>query len=188
MFWTPPRAPKGSARFCCDSSCTSASSMACRPPPCIRRWREDSTGWSALGRKRSPPHWVKMRTSTTARYCLPEGLLLYRADGEARTDLEGPLILALSSALRAALLRGRLKQQSFAINYRGVELEALYDVGLAIASMLDMGQLGEEILLRAVSLLDARRGALYLRSGSRYLLDHTLGGDARRSCHSRIHK
>ena len=110
---------------------------------------------------------------------LPEGLLLYRADREGRTDLEGPLILALSSALRAALLRGRLKQQSFAINYRGVELEALYDVGLAIASMLDMGQLSEEILLRAVSLIDARRGALYLRSGSRYLLDHTFGGDAR---------
>ena len=110
---------------------------------------------------------------------LPEGLLLYRAGEESRTELEGPLILALSSALRAALLRGRLKQQSFAINYRGVELEALYDVGLAIASMLNLGQLSEEILLRAVSLLDARRGALYLRSGQRFVLDHTFGGDAR---------
>lgn len=110
---------------------------------------------------------------------LPEGLLLFKAGEEGRSELAGPLILALSSALRAAQLRGRLKQQSFAINYRGVELEALYDVGLAIASMLDMGQLGEEILLRAVSLLDARRGALYLRTGDRYLLDHTFGGDAR---------
>lgn len=110
---------------------------------------------------------------------LPEGLLLYRLGETGRSDLEGPLILALSSALRASLLRGRLKQQSFAINYRGVELEALYDVGLAIASMLNLEQLGEEILLRAVSLLDARRGALFLRSGSRYVLDHTFGGDAR---------
>lgn len=110
---------------------------------------------------------------------LPEGLLLYRTGENGGKELEGPLILALSSALRAAVLRGRLKQQSFAINYRGVELEALYDVGLAIASMLNLGQLGEEILLRAVSLLDARRGALYLRSGDRYLLDHTFGGDAR---------
>jgi len=110
---------------------------------------------------------------------LPEGLLLYKAGNTGRSDLEGPLILALSSALRAAVLQGRLKQQSFAINYRGVELEALYDVGLAIASMLNLDQLGEEILLRAVSLLDARRGALYLRAGDRYVLDHTFGGDAR---------
>ena len=110
---------------------------------------------------------------------LPEGLLLYRTGETGPGDMAGPLILALSSALRAARLRGLLKQQSFAINYRGVELEALYDVGLAIASMLNLGQLGEEILLRAVSLLDARRGALYLRSGNRYVLDHTLGGDAR---------
>ena len=110
---------------------------------------------------------------------LPEGLLLYRPAEDGRLDLEGPLILALSSALGAAQLRGRLKQQNFAINYRGVELEALYDVGLAIASMLNLEQLGEEILLRAVSLLDARRGALYLRAGDRYVLDHTLGGDAR---------
>ena len=112
---------------------------------------------------------------------LPEGLLLFQTDNEARPDLEGPLVLALSSALRAAVLGSRLKQQSFAINYRGVELEALYDVGLAIASMLNLEQLGEEILVRAVSLLDARRGALYLRSEEDYVLDHTFGGDARQS-------
>ena len=110
---------------------------------------------------------------------LPDGLLLYRSPENARVEIDGPLILALSSALGAARLRGRIKQQSFAINYRGVELEALYDVGLAIASMLNLEQLGEEILIRAVSLLDARRGALYLRSGDRYVLDHTFGGDAR---------
>jgi sigma-B regulation protein RsbU (phosphoserine phosphatase) len=110
---------------------------------------------------------------------LPEGLLLFVAEGETLPDFEGPLILALSSALRAAILGKHLKQQSFAINYRGVELEALYDVGLAIASMLNLDQLGEEILVRAVSLLDARRGALYLRSGDEYVLDHTFGGDAR---------
>ncbi len=109
---------------------------------------------------------------------LPEGKLLYRSAEGAAVEIEGPLVLALSSALSAARLRRRLKQQSFAINYRGVELEALYDVGLAIASMLNLDQLGEEILLRAVSLLDARRGALYLRSEDRYVLEHTFGGNA----------
>ncbi len=110
---------------------------------------------------------------------LPGGLLIYTSTETSPADLSGPLALALSSTLQAAILRLRLKQESFVVNYRGVELEALYDVGLAIASMLNLEDLGEEALLRAVSLLDARRGALYLRQDSRYLLDHTLGGDAK---------
>ena len=59
-----------------------------------------------------------------------------------------------------------------------VELEALYDVGLAVASTLDLDRLSEEILLRAVSLLDARRGALYILEDGRYRLDRTFGGEA----------
>ena len=110
---------------------------------------------------------------------LPDGRLLYAPSEEEWKRPKGPMVLALASGLRASVLKQQLKEQSFVVNYRGVELEALYDVGLAIASMLNLEQLGEEILLRAVSLLDARRGALYLRSGERLELDHTLGGDAR---------
>jgi len=110
---------------------------------------------------------------------LPQGRLLFAPGREDWRRPKGPIVLALASGLRAAVLKQQLKQQSFVVNYRGVELEALYDVGLAIASMLNLEQLGEEILLRAVSLLDARRGALYLRSAGRLVLDHTLGGDAR---------
>ncbi|MGB5398881.1 MAG: SpoIIE family protein phosphatase [Thermoanaerobaculia bacterium] len=109
---------------------------------------------------------------------LPEGRLLFASGEEDWKRPKGPIVLALAAGLRAAVLRRQLKEQSFVVNYRGVELEALYEVGLAIASMLNLEQLGEEILLRAVSLLDARRGALYLRSGGRLVLDHTLGGDA----------
>jgi sigma-B regulation protein RsbU (phosphoserine phosphatase) len=110
---------------------------------------------------------------------LPQGRLLFApGEGDWRRP-KGPVVLALASGLRAAVLRQQLKEQSFAVNYRGVELEALYEVGLAIASTLNLEQLGEDILLRAVSLLDARRGALYLRSAGRLVLDHTLGGDAR---------
>jgi sigma-B regulation protein RsbU (phosphoserine phosphatase) len=110
---------------------------------------------------------------------LPGGFLTYLQSDSDPQDLEGPWALALSSALQATVLQQRLKQESFVVNYRGVELEALYDVGLAIASMLNLEDLGEEALLRAVSLLDARRGALYLRQGDRYLLDHALGGEAK---------
>jgi sigma-B regulation protein RsbU (phosphoserine phosphatase) len=48
-----------------------------------------------------------------------------------------------------------------------------------VASTLDLERLCDEILLRAVSLLDARRGALYLVDGDRYGLHRTIGGAAR---------
>ncbi len=90
----------------------------------------------------------------------------------------GPLPLLLLSALKILRLRQEIKEQQFQVNYRVVELESLYDVGLAVAATLDMEKLSEEILLRAVSLLDARRGALYILEGSRYRLERTFGGDA----------
>lgn len=115
---------------------------------------------------------------------LPGGLLAWYGPSEASSHAtEEPLTLALAAALRSADLRRKLKAESFEVKYRGVELEALYDVGLAIASTLDMDALSEEILLRAVSLLDARRGALYMREpdtrgGERFRLHRTFGGEA----------
>jgi sigma-B regulation protein RsbU (phosphoserine phosphatase) len=123
---------------------------------------------------------------------LPAGLLCHRsavpADvaagtaAEAAADLAAapshPLTLLLTAALRGWRLRQELKEQQFQVNYRVVELEALYDVGLAIAGTLDLGRLAEEILLRAVSLLDARRGALYLLEGAYYRQQQTFGGEA----------
>jgi sigma-B regulation protein RsbU (phosphoserine phosphatase) len=91
---------------------------------------------------------------------------------------EGPLRLLVAFAARVARLKRLLKHQRFQANYRGVELEALYEVGLAVASTLDLGELSEVILLRAVSLLDARRGALYLLEGGEYRLVRTISGDA----------
>ena len=110
---------------------------------------------------------------------VPGGLIAWYGPEEVtRAATSESLTLLLASVLRNFELRRRLKQQSFQVNYRGVELEALYDVGLAIASTLDLEALSEEILLRAVSLLDARRGALYLREGDRYRVHRTFGGDA----------
>ena len=48
-----------------------------------------------------------------------------------------PLLVLLACALRNHRLRRQIDQQRFQANYRGVELEALYEVGLAIASTLD---------------------------------------------------
>lgn len=118
---------------------------------------------------------------------LPGGALLWRPTGSpaqatgGAAEEAGPLAALLAVALANCRLRRRIKRQSFQARYRGVELEALYDVGLAIAATLDLDALAEEILLRAVSLLDARRGALYLLAGEEYRLESRFGGDARPS-------
>src|SRR3954454_1287343 len=106
----------------------------------------------------------------------PGGRLLFSPAGAAAAS--DPLTLLLASALKNCRLKAELKEQQFQVNYRVVELEALYDVGLAVASTLDLDRLSEEILLRAVSLLDARRGALYILEDGRYRLDRIFCGEA----------
>jgi serine phosphatase RsbU (regulator of sigma subunit) len=97
--------------------------------------------------------------------------------GQQRLE-HGPLPLLLIASLKILRLRQEIKEHQFQVNYRVVELESLYDVGLAVAATLDLEKLSEEILLRAVSLLDARRGALYILEADRYRLQRTFGGDA----------
>ncbi len=96
---------------------------------------------------------------------------------EGRSDLAA-LLVAVTAAARELSLLEQLKRRDFEAKTRGVQLEALYDVGLAIAGTLDFEKLCEEILMRSVSLLDARRGALYLRRGARMELDRAFGGPA----------
>lgn len=97
---------------------------------------------------------------------------------EARREPTAALLALVALAVRLELLERRLKHEDFLSRYRGVELEALYDVGLAITGTLDLDTLGEEILFRAVSLLDARRGALYGVDNGGYQLTRAIGGDA----------
>jgi len=107
---------------------------------------------------------------------LPGGWLARR--GTSAAGRSPGLRLLLAAHLRGLKVRQQLKQQRFQVNYRVVELEALYEVGLAITATLDLGELSEVILLRAVSLLDARRGALYLRDRGGLRLERTVGGSA----------
>jgi len=109
---------------------------------------------------------------------IPGGRLLCLPASAAEAGAGDPLTLLLAATLKNCRLKADLKEQQFQVNYRVVELEALYDVGLAVAATLDLDRLSEEILLRAVSLLDARRGALYVLEDGRYRLDRTFGGEA----------
>ena len=100
-------------------------------------------------------------------------------DVESDIDrLDGPRRIALTAAVWAFERSQDIKRQRFKVNYRGVELEALYDVGLAIAATLNLDELSEEILLRAMSLLDARRGGFYSKVGDEFRLERNFGGSA----------
>jgi sigma-B regulation protein RsbU (phosphoserine phosphatase) len=124
----------------------------------------------------------------TGRLLLPGGLLLFApahilspAEADSGSD---PVTLLLATALKGCRLKREIKEQQFQVNYRLVEMEALYDVGLAVAATLNLDRLSEEILMRAVSLLDARRGALYILEtatpghAGQYRLAGTFGGEA----------
>lgn len=109
---------------------------------------------------------------------LPE-TILYFTPGSATVTAEDSDLLLIAAGARISCLKRQIHEQSFQAKFRGVELEALYDVGLQISSTLDLETLCEEVLMRAISLLDARRGALYLLEDGQYRLHRTVGGLAR---------
>lgn len=166
-LWANAHAARGAALYLEDEPIA----------PCLVTWGDGPF----------PRHPTTGGENDLARTPLDGGVILWRsASSEERAggDEEGEagsteLLLAL--ALANCRLRRRVKRQSFQASYRGVEIEALYDVGLAIAKTLDLEELAEEILIRAVSLLDARRGALYLLDGDGYRLQSRFGGAARES-------
>lgn len=113
-----------------------------------------------------------------SRVAIPGGSVLLGPGAPTEPDRD---LLLLSAGVRIACLKKELVEHTFQAKFRGVELEALYDVGLSIAATLDLEELSEAILLHSVSLLDARRGALYLVDGEGFDLASTIGGQARPS-------
>lgn len=120
-----------------------------------------------------PPSWSRIE--------LPGATLAFDGSGtQVDQDPNETALILLAAGVRISELKKQVQQQRFEAKFRGVELEALYDVGLAIASTLDLEELCQEALMRAVSLLDARRGALYLFEDGRYTLTSQFGGVARK--------
>lgn len=81
----------------------------------------------------------------------------------------------LSTLITNQRLMQETREGDFQLKYRLWELESLYDIGLSIASTLNVDELADEILFRMISLTNARRAALYLREGSGFKLYRPFG-------------
>ncbi|MGA7615567.1 MAG: SpoIIE family protein phosphatase [Thermoanaerobaculia bacterium] len=98
-------------------------------------------------------------------------------NGSAEVDVD--MLEAASNYLGMLLahqrLASELREGDFQLKYRLWELESLYDIGLSIASTLNLDELTDEILIRTLSLLNARRAAFYLREGDAFQLKKSFG-------------
>jgi len=69
-----------------------------------------------------------------------------------------------ASILAVIRMSERVSRADFELKYRVWELQSLYDVGLSIAGTLDLDSLADDILLKSISLLNARTGTLIVRT------------------------
>src|SRR5437762_664365 len=97
-------------------------------------------------------------------------------------DLE--IVRAAEAFLSTVIANHRLLQETregdFQLKYRLWELESLYDIGLSIASTLNIDDLADQILFRMISLTNARRGALFLRESDGFKLYRAFRSEERR--------
>ena len=112
------------------------------------------------------------RDASLQRLELPGGYLVLH-DGESPATMAGATQLACATNI--VRLEQKLDEQNLFAMSQGVEMMALYEVGLAIASILDLAPLAEELLSRALLLLDAHRGALYQLNEGHYVLIRARG-------------
>ena len=109
------------------------------------------------------------------RFELPGGgTLVHTSDGLVEEEVfPGTHLLAAAAAING--MKNRLREQNLRAMSQGVELVALYEVGLAIASILDIEELAEEVLSRALMLTECTVGALYTLDEDRYGLASSRG-------------
>jgi len=104
---------------------------------------------------------------------------LMKQDRTAASDDDLDLLRTAQAFLSVVVANHRLLQEmregDFQLKYRLWELESLYDIGLSIASTLNIDELADEILFRMISLTNARRAALFLREGERFKLYRSFG-------------
>jgi sigma-B regulation protein RsbU (phosphoserine phosphatase) len=112
--------------------------------------------------------WVPLRVKRSLLGVISVSKKFMDKDFES-IDLELLNIIAqqLSIAVNDFRLIRSLRDTNFQLNRKILELETLYDLGIAISSLLEVNELYEQILINAVGLTDASAGLLALRSGDR---------------------
>lgn len=84
--------------------------------------------------------------------------------GEAYTDAEIKILEIIANHLTKALYNYELiqnvEEKRNQLNLKLLELETLFDISVAISSVLNVDELGEEILWRAVGILNASKGMM----------------------------
>lgn len=84
--------------------------------------------------------------------------------GEAYTDAEIKILEIIANHLTKALynyeLIRKVDEKRKQLNLKLLELETLFDISVAISSVLDVDELGEEILWRSVGILNASKGMM----------------------------
>jgi sigma-B regulation protein RsbU (phosphoserine phosphatase) len=127
---------------------------------------------SALLLEPMPSHVIPMRTSR-------DHFGVVALTGHAASDEDLQMLNAAGSFAASLLSNHRLSQEmregDFQLKYRLWELESLYDIGLSIAGTLNIDALADEILFRMISLINARRAALFLRDGDRFRVYRSFG-------------
>ena len=86
--------------------------------------------------------------------------------GEVYTNAEIKILEIVASHLTKALYNYELIQnvdeKGKQLNLKLLELETLFDISVAISSVLDVDELGEEILWRSVGILNASKGMMLM--------------------------
>jgi len=108
-----------------------------------------------------------------------EAVGILALSSEAATEEDEAMVRAAAAFLSNILTNQRLLQETregdFQLKYRLWELESLYDIGLSIASTLNVDELADEILFRMISLINARRASLYLKEDDGFKLYRSFG-------------
>ena len=76
----------------------------------------------------------------------------------------------LTKALYNYQLIDEVKRKKTELNMKLLELETLFDISVAISSVLDVEELGNEVLWRSVGILNASKGIMFLKNESSPIL------------------
>jgi adenylate cyclase len=94
---------------------------------------------------------------------------------EKFTDIDYKILEIISNHLTEALFNYELienvEQKKKELNIKLLELETLFDIGVAISSVLDVNELAEDVLFRAIGVLNASKGMFIRQNDQSPILD-----------------